>query len=146
MSEPITEAPVVEVAPEPIDPPQSEMFAAQEPPDEPAMFDAAYVKELREENAAHRVKAKRVDDANARLVASYVDQDGRVVADDVLPYSDDLLDEHGLVDRERVTAALDELLALKPYLRSRRPTNPLPQGVREDVPEEVGLFGLMTGR
>lgn len=112
----------------------------------PESFSADYVRDLREEAAAHRVKAKRVDDANARLVAAYATADGRLVDVEALTMSEDMLDDDGLVDPAKVTAAIADLIAAKPYLASRKPTTPLPQGVREDVPTTPGLFDLIRER
>lgn len=112
----------------------------------PETFSADYVRDLREEAAAHRVKAKRVDDANARLVAAYATADGRLVDVEALTMSDDMLDDDGLVDPEKVGQAIADLIAAKPYLASRKPTTPLPQGVREDVPTMPGLFDLIRER
>ena len=114
--------------------------------DTPETFSAEYVKELRDEAAAHRIKAKRIDDANARLVAAYAAQDGRLVDVDALTMSEDMLDADGLIDPEKVTAAIGELIAAKPYLASRKPTTRLPQGVREDVPTTPGLFDFIRQR
>ena len=112
----------------------------------PETFGADYVRQLREESAAHRVKAKRIDDANTRLVAAYAAADGRLVDVDALAYSDDLTGDDGLIDREKVAEAIAKLVEAKPYLASRRPTTPLPQGVREDVPTVPGLFDLIRQR
>ena len=112
----------------------------------PETFGADYVRQLREESAAHRVKAKRIDDANTRLVAAYAAADGRLVDVDALAYSDDLTGDDGLVEREKVADAIAKLVEAKPYLASRRPTTPLPQGVREDVPTVPGLFDLIRQR
>lgn len=112
----------------------------------PESFSADYVRDLREEAAAHRVKAKRVDDANARLVAAYATADGRLVDVEALTMSEDMLDDDGLVDPEKVAQAIADLIAAKPYLASRKPTTPLPQGVREDVPAMPGLFDLIRER
>lgn len=126
---------------DPVDPAE----APAEP--EPATFSAEYVKGLREEAAAHRVRAKRTDDANARLAAAYAASDGRLVDASALDYSEDLLGDDGLVDRDRVAVAVSSLLESKPYLASRRPTMPIAQGVQADVPDpEPSLFGLLRQR
>jgi len=109
-------------------------------------FSADYVAKLREESAAHRIKAKRIDDANARLVAAYAVADGRLVDVDALTYADDLLDENGLVDRDKVAEAIAALVEAKPYLASRTPAATLPQGVRADTPTLPGLFDLIRER
>ena len=112
----------------------------------PESFSADYVRDLREEAAAHRIKAKRIDDANARLVTAYATADGRLVDVEALALSEDMLDDNGLVDPEKVTAAIANLITAKPYLESRKPTTPLPQGVREDVPTTPGLFDFIRQR
>lgn len=109
-------------------------------------FGADYVAKLREESAAHRVKAKKVDDANSRLVAAYAAADGRLVDVDALTYTDALLDDDGLVDKSKVADAIAALVEAKPYLASRTPTTTLPQGVRQDAPAAPGLFDLIRER
>jgi hypothetical protein len=59
---------------------------------------------------------------------------------------EDMLDDDGLVDPAKVTDAIGELIAAKPYLASRKPTTPLPQGVREDAPTVPGLFDFIRQR
>ena len=127
------------------EPPASEQLdpATEEAPES---FSADYVRDLREEAAAHRIKAKRVDDANARLVAAYATADGRLVDVEAWTMSGDMLDDDGLVNPEKVAGAIADLIAVKPYLASRKPTTPLPQGVREDVPTMPGLFDFIRER
>jgi len=55
-------------------------------------------------------------------------------------------DDDGIVDGVKVTAAIDALIAMKPYLASRRPTMPIAQGVQTQVPETPGLFALIRER
>lgn len=107
---------------------------------EPESFSRDYVEKLRNEASSARVRAKRTDDANARLVAAYAAADGRLVDVDALAYDESLLDDEGLVDRDKVTAAVDAAVAAKPYLRK---STSLPMGVRPDAPTEPpGLFTL----
>lgn len=127
--------------------PEPEPAAPEEAPEpEPEVFTAEYVAKLREESAANRIKAKRVDEANTRLVAALAQADGRLVEADMLPYSDDLLDDDGLVDPAKVHTAIGALIAARPYLATRTPTAPIPQGVRADAPAEVGLFDFIRQR
>lgn len=116
------------------------------PETEPETFSADYVKSLREEAAAHRVKAKRTDEANARLVQALAQADGRLIESSELTFTDDLIDESGIVSSEKVRAAIDALIAAKPYLASRRPVTPITQGVQQQVPETPGLFQLIRER
>lgn len=140
--------------PEPVEPPASADSPPQDAPVVPAdgpqddadTFSRDYVAKLREEAAAARVKAKRTDDANARLVAAYAAKAGRLVDVDALTLTDALLGDDGLVDPDKVEAAVDALLAAKPYLARRTPTTPLPQGALPDAAPPVGLFDRLRGR
>lgn len=120
--------------------------ATAEATSEPETYSADYVRELRAESAERRIKAKRVDEANARLARAYAQQDGRLVEPGELGYGDHLLDDDGLVDLTKVTAAIDELLQSKPYLATQRPLQPIAQGVRQDIPEQPSLFALLRQR
>jgi hypothetical protein len=116
------------------------------PETEPTSFSAEYVKTLREEAASQRVKAKRTDEANARLLQALAQADGRLIEANELAFTDDLIDEVGIVDSVKVTAAIDALIQSKPYLASRRPTMPIAQGVQTQLPETPGLFTLIRER
>lgn len=124
-------------------PPSEPQEAASGAEDDPATFSREYVAKLRQEAAEARVKAKRTDDANARLLAAYVAGTGRIVDPDAVALSDDLIGDDGLVDREKVAAKVDALVAAKPYLASRTPTSPIPQGALPEEPEPVGLFARL---
>ena len=79
------------------------------------MFPRAYVEELRQENGKYRQRARR---PSLRATAAHRACAGhRPLADPTdLPFSED-----HLVDPGKLTAALDDLLARKPHLASRRP-------------------------
>lgn len=110
----------------------------------PETFPAEHVAELRDELAKKRIKAKERDaDANARLLAAYATADGRLIENDVLALSDDLLDEAGFVDPQKVGQAIGALVEAKPYLAARRPTAALPLGVQQPAPDTPGLFGII---
>jgi hypothetical protein len=114
------------------------------PAPEPETFPAEHVAELRDELAKKRIKAKERDaDANARLLAAYATADGRLIENDVLALSDDLLDEAGFVDPQKVGQAIGALVEAKPYLAARRPTAALPLGVQQPAPDTPGLFGII---
>lgn len=124
--------------------------AAQDAPVEQAdkvdTFSADYVAQLRAEAAEYRVRAKIADEANAHLLTAYAEADGRLAASDVLPLSDDLLGEDGLVDRDKVRAAIGDLLTAKPYLQSRRPTTALPMGAQPLATPDVGWLSVLRGQ
>lgn len=123
-----------ETAPEAVTEPSS--------PD-PETFPAEYVRELREENAKSRTKAKRADDLAQRLVTAYASESRKLADPSDLPMSDDLLGEDGTPDRDKVLAAVDELLMRKPHLASTRVAGDVGQGARGHAVETVSLAELL---
>lgn len=113
---------------------------------ESATFSADYVKALREESAAHRIKAKRIDEANHRLLRSVAESDGRLVNVEELGSTDDLLDDDGIIDPIKVRDAISALIGAKPYLAKRRPITAIPQGVQGQVVDMPSLFNLVAER
>lgn len=111
---------------------------------EPDTFPREYVQALRKEAADHRAKAKKVTDANARLMALHAEMDGRLINVSELAYTDDLVDDSGLVDPQKVAQAIDALIESKPYLRKSAP--PISQGVMPRPPDEPSLFDLLRQR
>ncbi len=105
-------------------------------------FDREYVQRLRDEAAGHRVKAKRTDALNARLATAQAALTGKLADPTDLPFTDDLLDDDGLVDEDKVHAAVDDLIKRKPHLAARRPTGNVGQGARPET-EDVGLEALL---
>lgn len=110
--------------------------------DQAELFDADYVAKLRNEAAEHRVKAKRSDDLARQLVRALTKADGRLIDADDLAYDSAYLDDDGLVDVDKVTAAIDALVERKPHLAAQRPTSTLPQGARPE-PDRVDLHGIL---
>ena len=117
--------------------------APAEPADEQTVdddadtFPRAYVDKLRKEAADARVKVKDRDEIAARLHTSLVAASGRLADPSDLPF-----DEAHLSDPDTLTAALDELLARKPHLASRRPVGDIGQGVSA-VASSVDLAGIL---
>lgn len=128
--------------------PEAGQVSEPEPPaeDEPQTFSADYVKQLREEAAAHRVKAKRTDEANERMVRTIAQMDGRLHDAGDVALSDDMLDESGIVDPDRVRESIAALIEAKPHLAKPRITTPMPMGVRQDVEPPPSLFSLVRER
>jgi hypothetical protein len=132
--------------------PESDPVEQAEPVEQVAQdsaetFPADAVRELRDELAKRRIRAKeQAAAANARLLTAYTRADGRLVEPDLLEMTEDLFDEDGFIDPERVTAAIDGLLQAKPYLSARKPTQPITQGVQPQVPDTPGLFTLIRDR
>lgn len=116
------------------------------PDDDSATFTADYVKALREESAGHRIKAKRIDEANHRLLRSVAESDGRLINVDELGATDDLLDDDGIIDPIKVRDAIGALIESKPYLATRRPLTGIPQGVQGRITDMPSLFNLVAER
>ncbi len=114
----------------------------QDASDEPQSFDREYVQKLRDEAAGYRVRAKRTDALNARLATAQAALTGKLADPTDLPFTDDLLDDDGLVDEDKVRAAIDDLIKRKPHLAARRPTGNVGQGARPEVPE-IGLAAML---
>ena len=108
--------------------------------EEPETFPREYVVKLRDEAAKHRTRAQRADDLAARLHTSLVAATGRL-ADP----SDLTFDEGHLDDEEALSAAIDDLLARKPHLASRRPSGDVGQGATASS-ESVDLAGMLRAR
>lgn len=108
---------------------------------EETTFSADYVKELREEAAGHRTRAKAAEEAlsplQARLFTMLVEKTGRLADPSDLPFDAALLE-----DEEALTGAIDALLEAKPHLASRRVVGDIGQGAGEPK-ADVDLAGLL---
>ena len=105
-------------------------------------FPREYVERLRREAAGHRDRAKQADELRAALWTARVAATGRLAdpTDLVMP------DDADPLDPEQVDAAVDELLATKPHLASRRPTGDVGQGATPVSGGSVDLAGLLRSR
>lgn len=115
---------------------------AQEDQQEPDTFPRTYVEELRREAAGHRTRAQRADKLAEHLVRAYAETTGKLADPSDLPMSDELLDD-GIPNREKVLAAVDELLARKPHLAATRPIGDVGQGARGEAAAMVSLAELL---
>ena len=101
----------------------------------------AYVEELRGEAAGRRSALREAEERAERygreLFAARIAATGRLADPTDLTYDPAFLD-----DQEALGAALDDLVARKPHLASRRPTGDVDQGARESA-EGVSLAGLL---
>lgn len=131
-----TEEPAAELADaspaEPVDP--------EDQGDEGATFPRDYVEKLRRESARYRDRARSADVLGQRLHTELVRATGRL-ADP----SDLAFDETHLEDPDALASAIEDLLARKPHLASRRPTGEIGQGATKSAPS-VDLAGLLRKR
>lgn len=138
MTDTAAENEIVETDEQHLEPDAPAETADEQTVDEDAdTFPRAYVDKLRKEAADARVKAKDRDEIAARLHTSLVAASGRLADPSDLPF-----DEAHLSDPDALTAALDELLARKPHLASRRPVGDIGQGVSA-VASSVDLAGIL---
>jgi len=100
-------------------------------------FPREYVEKLRKSEAGYRERAQRADTLAERLHGALVAATGRLADPTDLPY-----DEAHLDDEDALAAAVDELLARKPHLASRRPTGDVGQGAASSG-DSVDLAGIL---
>jgi len=115
---------------------------SQSAEDAAQVFDLEYVTKLRQEAAEGRVKAKRADSLARQTVKALAANDGRLIDVDDLAFDAQFLDDDGLVDSEKITAAIDELVKRKPHLAAQRPSGIVPQGARPE-PTRLDLHGML---
>ncbi len=108
--------------------------------DEPDTFPRDYVEKLRNEAADARVKAKDRDDLAHRLHAALTAATGRLADPSDLPF-----DDAHLANDDALNAAIDDLLARKPHLATRRPVGVIGQGVTSTT-DTVNLAGILRSR
>jgi hypothetical protein len=104
-------------------------------------FPRSYVEELRQENGKYRQRAQRADDLAHRLHTELVRATGKLADPEDLPFDDSHLD-----DPDALAAAVDDLLARKPHLASRRPTGEIGQGAAPSAASSVDLAALLRQR
>lgn len=107
---------------------------------EPETFPRKVVEDLRRENARYRERAQRADQLGQRLHTQLVAATGRLADPSDLPYAEAHLD-----DEDALTAAVDDLLARKPHLASRRPSGDVGQGASPSG-DTVDLAGILRAR
>jgi hypothetical protein len=110
-----------------------------DPDDDPETFPRDYVEQLRNENAKYRQRAQQADDYAQRLHVELVRGTGRLADPTDMPFDA----EH--LEGDNLSVALDELLASKPYLASRKPVGDIGQG---STPSggTVDLAAILRGR
>ncbi|KUI16151.1 hypothetical protein AU191_01045 [Mycolicibacterium acapulense] len=104
-------------------------------------FPRSYVEELRQENGKYRQRAQQADTYAQRLHTELVRATGRLADPTDLEFNPDHLE-----DPDALTAAVDELLAAKPHLASRKPVGDIGQGRRGTSAEPFSLLQLLKER
>ena len=112
----------------------------EEPTEEQDTFPRDYVEKLRDENAKYRQRAQKADDLAHRLHNALTAATGRLADPSDLPYEESHLD-----DPEALQRAIQELLAKKPHLGSRKPAGNIGQGVIQTT-DTVDLAAMMRAR
>ena len=140
----MTDETTPETTPEQVGAEDAEQVGTEAPPvadeapgDDPETFPREYVTKLRDESAKHRQRAADRDDLAARLHTALVSATGRL-ADP----SDLVFDDEHLTDDAALTSAIDDLLARKPHLGSRRIVGDVGQGAT-GADSSVDLAGML---
>lgn len=107
--------------------------------DVPETFPRDYVEELRQENGRYRQRAARADELAQRLHTELVRATGRLADPTDLPF-----DETHLEVGDNLSTAIDELLARKPHLATRRPNGEIGQGATQSG-SSVDLAAILRG-
>lgn len=108
--------------------------------DDAESFPREYVQKLRDESAKYRQRASDRDEIATRLHTALVAATGKL-ADP----SDLAFDDAHLSDPDALTAAIEELVARKPHLGSRRPVGGIGQGATK-TSTTPSLAGLLRAR
>lgn len=111
-----------------------------EPTEDPDTFPRDYVEKLRDENAKYRQRAQQVDEYAERLHTALTAATGRLQDPSDLSF-----DQSHLDDPEALETAIQELLANKPHLASRKPSGNIGQGVTKTT-DTIDLAGLLRSR
>lgn len=106
--------------------------------DDPDVFPREYVENLRQENGRYRQRAGQADTYAERLHTALVAATGKLADPTDLPF-----DENLLADPDKMVAAIDDLLARKPHLASRKPSGDIGQGGRGSGDAPLGLLDLL---
>jgi len=114
--------------------------APEEDADEPDTFPRSVVEELRRENARYRTRAGQADAMATRLHLELVRATNRLADPSDLPFDENHLEDVSILD-----AAIDDLLARKPHLASRRPSGDIGQGATTEA-ASVDLAGILRAR
>jgi hypothetical protein len=104
-------------------------------------FPREVVERLRQENGKYRQRAQQAEGYAQRLHTELVKATGRLADPTDLDF-----DESHLDDPDALAAAVDDLLARKPHLASRKPVGDIGQGQRGGASEPFSLPQMLKER
>jgi hypothetical protein len=105
------------------------------------MFPREVVERLRQENGKYRQRAQQTEGYAQRLHTELVKSTGRLADPTDLEFAEEHLD-----DPDALAAAVDDLLARKPHLASRKPVGDIGQGHRGASAEPFSLLDMLKER
>lgn len=108
--------------------------------DEPETFSREYVEKLRQENGKYQQRAGESDSLAKRLHTELVRATGRLADPTDLPF-----DADHLADADKMAADIEDLLARKPHLATRRPVGEIGQGATPSG-GTVDLAAILRGK
>ncbi len=112
-----------------------------EPAEDADTFPRSYVERLRRESQNYRDRATKGDTYAQRLHTEMVRATGKLADPTDLPFSED-----HLADADTLAAAVDDLLARKPHLASRKPVGDIGQGAVSGNGSGVDLAAILRQR
>lgn len=124
---------------------EQQIETPENPASEPKTFGEGYVKELRQEAADSRVKAKENEEQMTAFRDAYreavLKDECRELLVEPLAWSDDFTGEDGMPDRAKIKEAAEALALEKPHLA--RIATPIPLGPQGEDTAPVDLAGIL---
>ncbi len=118
--------------------------SAGENTDDADTFPRDYVENLRQESKGYREKASaaeaRTDELSRALFAARVAATGKVENAAEIEYNADMLD-----DADALNTAIDAAIEARPYIKTRKPSGNIGQGVKGTQTEQFSLLGALKG-
>ena len=126
-----------------VEPAESEATLSDdtEPDEDADQFPRSYVERLRRESAGYRERATKGDTYAQRLHTEMVRATGKLADPTDLPFDAEHLD-----DPDVLAAAVDDLLARKPHLASRKPLGDIGQGPVSGGSPGIDLAAMLRQR
>lgn len=119
----------------------SDSESEQDPVEDADSFPRSYVERLRRESQNYRDRATKGDTYAQRLHTELVRATGKLADPTDLPFSED-----HLADPDALAVAVEDLLARKPHLASRKPVGDIGQGPVSGNASGVDLAAILRQR